>query len=84
MAVVRVGPHFLKMLDDEGRRVIVRMSAIQQACDYDECQRETFLTVAGRTIPVRIPLDELEYALCEPHAVIQTEACGRKSSRRLD
>lgn len=65
MPVTRVGRHFMKFLDEDGNRVIVRINAIQQASDYDECQREAYLTVAGRTIPIRASLDELEEMLDE-------------------
>lgn len=65
MALSRVGRNFMKFLDEDGNRVIVRINAIQQASDYDECQREAYLTVAGRTIAIRASLDELEEMLDE-------------------
>lgn len=63
MPVTRVGRHFMKFNDGDGNRVIVRISAIQQASDYDEFRREAYVTVAGRTIPVQVSLDELEEIL---------------------
>ncbi len=63
MPVTRIGRQFMKFSDGDGNRVIVRISAIQQASDCDEFQRETYVTVAGRTIPIQVPLDELEEIL---------------------
>lgn len=65
MSVTRLGRHFIKLLDEDGKRMIVRINAIQQASDYDECQREAYLTVAGRTIAIRASLDEVEEILEE-------------------
>ena len=64
MGIERVGS-FIEFLGDDGIRNIVRINAVQWACDTDETCEETFLTVANRTILVRAPLDELREVLAD-------------------
>lgn len=63
MGIERVGRGFIEVQDEDGNRNIVRINAIQQACDVDELREEAFLTVSGRTILIRAPLDELKEVL---------------------
>lgn len=54
---------FIEVTDGDGKRNIVRISAIQCVFDVDEFREEAYLTVAGRTILIRASLDEMRDAL---------------------
>ena len=63
MTLETVGRNFLELEDQDGVRIIVRISSIQMAADRDQFQDETMLIVAGRTIYVRVSLDEFRRVL---------------------
>ena len=54
---------FLLLVDDAGRRNLVRLGAIQMLADCDELHDTTVLVVAGRAITVPRPLDEILAAI---------------------
>lgn len=54
---------FIGFIGEDGLRNLVRINAVQWLCDVDECQQETWLTVANRTILIREPLDTFLDAL---------------------
>ena len=54
---------FLLLVDDAGRRNLVRLGAIQMMADCDELHDTTVLVVAGRAITVPRPLDEILEAI---------------------
>ena len=54
----RAGP-FLEVIDEEGCRHLVRVTAVQLLSDTDVLQNETLITAAGRTIRVPHALDEI-------------------------
>ena len=62
MAFQRVG-QFIEFKGESGIRFLARISAIQLVSDVDEMAAETYVTVAGRTILVRQPFEELRDAL---------------------
>lgn len=64
MAIERIGA-FIEVIDEDGMRNIVRISAIQRACDVDEFREEAYLTVAGRIVLIRASLDEVRDVLVE-------------------
>jgi len=64
MAIERIGA-FIEVIDDDGMHNLVRITAIQRVCDVDEFQAESYLTVAGRMILVRVSLDEVRELLIE-------------------
>lgn len=53
------GRGFIEVVDEEGLRNLIRVSAIQRVCDVDELREEAFILVAGRTIVIRASLDEV-------------------------
>ena len=62
---------FIEVVDEDGLRNIVRIGSIQRISDVDELAEETYLTVAGKVLLVRTPLDEFRELLdqTEPGAV---------------
>jgi len=54
---------FVLLVDDAGRRNLVRLGAIQMLADCDEVRDTTILVVAGRAITVPRPLDEILAAI---------------------
>jgi hypothetical protein len=58
MAIQRVGSGFIEVVDEDGLRNIVRIGSIQRLSDVDEMAEETYLTVAGKVLLVREPLEE--------------------------
>lgn len=52
-------PGFLMLVDDAGRRNLVRIGSIQLLADCDELHDTTILVVAGRAITVPRSLDDL-------------------------
>jgi hypothetical protein len=62
MAIERIGA-FIEVIDEDGLRNLVRITAIQRVCDVDEFQEESYLTVAGRAILIRASLDEVRKVL---------------------
>jgi hypothetical protein len=66
MPIERYGA-FIEVIDEDGARNIVRIAAIQRACDVDEFKEEAYLTVAGRVILIRASLDEVRDILVEIH-----------------
>ena len=65
MTIEILGNGFIEVLDEDGMRNLVRLNSIQRICDVDEIRDESYLTVAGRTILVRAPLDELRQIVAE-------------------
>ncbi len=63
-------PGFVEVRYEDGNRNVVRINAIQQACDVDDLREEAFLTVSSRTILIRASLDELK-------EVLEIEPSGR-------
>ncbi|WP_296709423.1 hypothetical protein [Rhodoblastus sp.] len=64
MAIERIGA-FIEVIDEDGMRNLVRITAIQRVCDVDEFREEAYLTVAGRMILIRVSLDEMREVLME-------------------
>ena len=64
MGIERYG-HFLEFQDQDGIRYIARLSAVALVADVDEMAAEAYVTVAGRTILVRAPLDEVRAVLLD-------------------
>jgi len=62
MPIERIGA-FIEVIDEDGMRNLVRITAIQRVCDVDEFREESYLTVAGRAILVRASLDEVRDVL---------------------
>ena len=60
---------FLLLVDDAGRRNLVRLGAIQMLADCDEVRDTTVLVVAGRAITVPRPLDDILAAI-ERHQLV--------------
>ena len=54
---------FIEVVDEDGLRNIVRIGSIQRISDVDELAEETYLTVAGKVLLVRTPLDEFRELL---------------------
>ena len=50
---------WLMVEGENGIRHLCRVSAIQMISDIDELHEESYLVIAGRTVLVREPLDEL-------------------------
>lgn len=61
-AVSRSGAYLL-VVDDEGRRHLIRRSAIMLVSDEDPVGDTSLLTVAGRTIRIPASLDVVVDAL---------------------
>lgn len=59
MRTNRMPPTFLPVVDDEGRRFVIRTSAIQFLADGDAFQDTTIIAVAGRPICIPRPLDDI-------------------------
>ena len=70
MAIERHG-QFIQFRGEDGIRYVARISAVALVADVDEMAAEAYVTVAGRTILVRAPLDELRDALLDegPHGI---------------
>lgn len=64
MGIERYG-HFIEFRGEDGIRYVARVSAVQLLSDVDELAAEAYVTVAGRTILVRSPLDEFRDALLD-------------------
>lgn len=54
----RWGPYLL-LRDEQGRRHLIRLGAVQMLADVDEFHDTTVVVVAGRSITVPCPLDDL-------------------------
>ena len=54
----RWGPYLL-FRDELGRRHLIRLGAVQLLADADDFQDSTVVVVAGRSITVPCPLDDL-------------------------
>lgn len=52
-------PGYLLLRGDDGLRYLVRASSIQMLSDSDPCHDTTIAVVAGRSITVPMPLEEL-------------------------
>ena len=50
---------FVGVVDADGVRHLLRLGAIQMIADTDQCQDSTVIVVAGRSIIVPVPLDEV-------------------------
>lgn len=50
---------YLKVIDEHGRRHLIRHGAIQMLYDSDVCQDSTVIVVSGRAIMVPRPLTEM-------------------------
>lgn len=50
---------YLKVIDEHGRRHLIRHGAIQMLYDSDVCQDSTVIVVSGRAIVVPRPLTEM-------------------------
>lgn len=59
MKTHRAPPIFIALVDDEGRRFVIRTSAIQFLADGDAFQDTTILAVAGRPICIPRALDDI-------------------------
>lgn len=49
---------YLQVVDQDGTRHLIRISAIQLCSDADPCRDSTAVVVAGRTLIVPVPMDE--------------------------
>lgn len=58
----RIGP-YLRLIDADGCRALVRVSAIQFVADADPCRDTALVAAAGRAITVPVPLDAVLAAL---------------------
>lgn len=58
-------PRYLRLVDGDGCRHLIRATAIQIMADADALQDATVLVAAGRTIHVPRPLDAIVAALDE-------------------
>lgn len=65
MKIERVGP-YVEIVDEEGCRHLIRRTSIQWVSDTDSLQNECYITASGRTICVRMPLDEVLEVILEP------------------
>ena len=72
---------FLLLVDDAGRRNLVRLGAIQMLADCDEVRDTTVLVVAGRAIIVPRPLDDILAAIEHHQLVGRPESVGAKPRR---
>jgi hypothetical protein len=63
-------PGYLLLVDADGLRHVVRVSAIQLLSDGDQCRDTTIAIIAGRALTIPLPLDDflgqLEYAQRQP------------------
>lgn len=50
---------YLQVIDQDGTRHVIRIAAIQLCSDADPCRDSTAVVVAGRTLIVPLPLDEI-------------------------
>lgn len=50
---------FVGVVDADGVRHLLRLGAIQMIADTDSCQDTTVIVVAGRSIMVPLPLDDV-------------------------
>lgn len=66
-------PGYLLLVDADGLRHVVRVSAIQMLSDGDQCCDTTIAVVAGRALTIPLPLDDL---------LGQLEQCQRRPSQR--
>ena len=66
MTIEKVGSNYIEVLDEDGLRNLVRITAIQRIANVDEMSEEAYLFVAGRTILVRASLDEFRKLLDMP------------------
>ena len=72
---------FLLLVDDAGRRNLVRLGAIQMLADCDEVRDTTILVVAGRAITVPRPLDDIHEAIERQQFSGQAVSPGSKPRR---
>lgn len=52
-------PGYVGLVDIDGLRHVIRVSSIQMLSDSDQCRDMTVAVVAGRSIPLPTPLDEV-------------------------
>lgn len=52
-------PGYLLVVDADGLRHVIRISAIQMLSDGDQCRDATIGVVAGRALTIPLPLDDL-------------------------
>lgn len=52
-------PGYLLLVDADGLRHVVRVSAVQMLSDGDQCCDTTIAIVAGRALTIPLPLDDL-------------------------
>lgn len=52
-------PGYLLLVDADGLRHVVRVSAIQLLSDGDQCRDTTIAIIAGRALTIPLPLDDL-------------------------
>ena len=64
MSIERYG-QFIEFRGEDGIRYVARITAVQLLSDVDEMAAKAYVTVAGRTILVRSPLDEFRNALLD-------------------
>lgn len=54
-----VPPGYLQLTDAEGLRHVVRASAVQLLSDGDPCRDSTLAVVAGRSLTILMPLEQM-------------------------
>lgn len=59
----KAGPRYLRVVDEDGCRHLIRVTAIQVMSDADPIRDATIVVVAGRSICVPTPLDVVIEAL---------------------
>ena len=62
MSVERYGP-YIEFRGEDGIRYVARVTAVALVADVDEMAAESYVTVAGKCILVRTPLEEVREAL---------------------
>lgn len=81
MSTVRRVGAFLEVLDEEGCRHLLRLTAIQAISDTDPLQNETLIIAAGRTVRVPRALDEIVDMLADrPQGGVRRRAAGREAT----
>ena len=58
---------FVSFRGEDGIRYLARFNAIQLICDVDEMATESYVIVAGRTILVREPFEEIREILTDEY-----------------
>ena len=62
MSIERYGP-YIEFRGDDGIRYVARVTSVALVADVDEMAAETYVSVAGKCILVRTPLEQIREAL---------------------